>query len=77
MLKHSFNTPDYRANLSVGHHEIIKNLGFNVNLHWQNSFIWEAGFGAGEIPATTTLDAHVSYKVSAIKMYLNLEVQIF
>ncbi len=62
-----FNSPDYRANLSIGHHAIIPNLGFNVNLHWQSSFMWEASFGAGEIPAFTTLDAHISYKVSAIK----------
>jgi iron complex outermembrane receptor protein len=62
-----FNSPEYRANLSVGHHAIIPNLGFNVNFHWQSSFIWQASFGAGEIPAFTTLDAHISYKVSAIK----------
>ncbi len=62
-----FNTPDYRANLSIGHPEITRNLGFNVNLHWQNSFWWESGFGAGEIPAATTIDAHVAYKVPAIK----------
>ncbi|OFY61246.1 MAG: hypothetical protein A2V50_03060, partial [Bacteroidetes bacterium RBG_19FT_COMBO_42_10] len=37
-----FNSPDYRANLSIGHHAIIPNLGFNVNFHWQNSFMWEA-----------------------------------
>jgi iron complex outermembrane recepter protein len=67
-----FNTPDYRANLSIGHHEIIRNLGFNVNFHWQNSFIWESGFGAAEIPATITLDAHVSYKISAIKTVIKL-----
>jgi len=67
-----FNTPDYRVNLSIGHHEIIKNLGFNVNLHWQNSFLWEAGFGAGKIPAATTLDAHVSYKVTSINMMLKM-----
>jgi hypothetical protein len=67
-----FNTPDYRANLSVGHHEIIRNVGFNVNLHWQNSFIWQAGFGTGEIPATTNLDAHVSYKMQAIKTVLKV-----
>jgi iron complex outermembrane receptor protein len=63
-----FNTPDYRANLSIGHNEIIRKMGFNVNFHWQNSFIWESAFGAGEIPANITLDAHVSYKVTAIKM---------
>jgi outer membrane receptor protein involved in Fe transport len=63
-----FNTPDYRANLSIGHNEIIRKMGFNVNFHWQNSFIWESGFGAAEIPSAINLDAHVSYKVTAIKM---------
>jgi hypothetical protein len=67
-----FNTPEYRANLSVGHHAIIPNLGFNVNLHWQNSFLWEVSFGNGEIPATTTIDAHVSYKVPKIKTTFKL-----
>ncbi|MBK8882566.1 MAG: carboxypeptidase-like regulatory domain-containing protein [Bacteroidales bacterium] len=67
-----FNSPDYRANLSVGHHAIIPNLGFNLNLHWQNGFLWESGFGAGYIPAFTTLDAHVAYKVSAIKTTFKL-----
>jgi iron complex outermembrane receptor protein len=67
-----FNSPDYRANLSVGHHAIIPNLGFNLNLHWQNGFLWESGFGAGYIPAYTTVDAHVSYKVSSIKTTFKL-----
>jgi hypothetical protein len=62
-----FNSPEYRANLSIGHHAIIPNLGFNVNFHWQSGFLWEAGFGAADIPAFTTLDAHISYKLSAIK----------
>ncbi len=67
-----FNTPDYRANISVGHHAVLPNLGFNINFHWQNSFVWEGGFGAGEIPAFTTLDAHVSYKLSSIKTTIKL-----
>lgn len=67
-----FNTPDYRANLSIGHPQISKNLGFNVNLHWQNSFWWESGFGAGEIPAATTLDAHISYNVPVIRTLFKL-----
>ena len=62
-----FNTPEYRANLSVGHHAVIPNVGFNVNFHWQNSFVWEGGFGAGKIPATSNLDAHVSYRLAPIK----------
>ena len=67
-----FNSPDYRTNLSVGHHAIIPNLGFNLNFHWQNSFLWESAFGAGQIPAYSTLDAHVSYKVPAIKTTFKL-----
>jgi hypothetical protein len=67
-----FNSPAYRANLSVGHHAIIPNLGFNINLHWQSNFLWESGFGAGYIPAFTTLDAHISYKVAAIKTTFKL-----
>jgi hypothetical protein len=67
-----FNTPEYRANLSVGHHAIIPNLGFNVNVHWQSSFLWEGSFGAGQIPANTTIDAHVSYKVPTIKTTFKL-----
>jgi len=67
-----FNSPEYRTNLSVGHHAIIPNLGFSLNFHWQNSFLWESGFGAGQIPAYSTLDAHVSYKVPAIKTTFKL-----
>jgi hypothetical protein len=62
-----YNTPEYRANLSVGHHAILPKVGFNVNFHWQNSFIWEGGFGAGKIPTTANLDAHISYKLAPIK----------
>jgi outer membrane receptor protein involved in Fe transport len=67
-----YNTPDYRVNFSIGHHAIIPKLGFNVNIHWQNGFLWEASFGAGEIPAFTTVDAHVSYKVSKINIVFKL-----
>ncbi len=67
-----FNTPDYRANVSLGHHAILPNLGFNVNFHWQNNFLWEAAFGAAEIPAFSTLDAHVAYKIRKIKTVVKL-----
>ncbi len=67
-----FNTPEYRANLSISHFAILPNLGFNINFHWQGKFMWEASFGAGEIPAFTTLDAQVSYKVSAMKTTIKI-----
>jgi hypothetical protein len=67
-----FNTPDYRANITIGHHRIIKNLGFNVNMHWQNSFYWQGTFGAGKKPATTTIDAHIAYKIPAMKTVIKI-----
>ena len=59
----NYNTPEYRTNISIGHNRIIKNLGFNVNFHWQSAFTWEGNFGTGDIPAYATLDAHVTYKM--------------
>jgi hypothetical protein len=67
-----FNSPDYRTNFSVGHHAILPDLGFNVNFHWQSSFLWESGFGAGNIPAYTTIDANVSYRIQTIKTTFKL-----
>jgi hypothetical protein len=67
-----FNSPEYRTNVSVGHHAILPNLGFNLNFHWQSSFLWEAGFGAGNIPAYSTLDANVFYRLPSIKTTFKL-----
>ncbi len=62
-----YNTPDYRLNLGVGKRNFLKDISFNVNGRWQNSFLWESTFGVGTIPAYFTLDAQVSYKVKSMK----------
>ncbi len=62
-----FNTPDYRLNLGVGKENIVKNLSANINWRWQNSFYWESTFGDGEIPAFSTLDMMISYRIPRIK----------
>lgn len=67
-----YNTPEYRANLSIAHPRIFNNLGFAVNFHWQSGFLWESGFGAGDIPAYYTLDAHISYALPRIHSTLKL-----
>jgi len=67
-----YNTPEYRANLSVAHPRIITHLGFAVNFHWQNGFLWESGFGAGDIPAFSNLDGHISYSLPRINTTLKL-----
>jgi outer membrane receptor protein involved in Fe transport len=67
-----YNTPEYRANLSIAHPRIYKQLGFAINYHWQSSFLWESGFGAGDIPAFSTLDMHISYALPRIHTTLKL-----
>ncbi|WP_020527869.1 TonB-dependent receptor [Flexithrix dorotheae] len=67
-----FNTPDYRINFGIANREVAKNIGFNLNWRWQNDFVWESPFGVGNIPAYSTLDGQVSYKISKIKTYVKL-----
>lgn len=68
----NYNTPEYRTNISIGHNRIVKNLGFNVNFHWQSAFTWEGSFGTGEIPAYATVDAHVTYRIPTINTSIKL-----
>jgi len=67
-----YNTPEYRANLSIAHPQIIARLGFAFNFHWQSGFLWESGFGAGDIPAFSTIDGHISYALPRINTTLKL-----
>ncbi len=67
-----FNTPDYRFNLSLGNRHLIKNLGFNINFRWQNTFLWQSNFGISEIPAYSTLDAQINYKIHKLKSVIKI-----
>lgn len=62
-----FNTPKHRVKGSVGSQELFKNFGFNVNVRWSDSYLWQSNFGDGMIPEVTVLDAQISYAVPAIK----------
>ena len=59
-----FNTPKFRLNTGISNAGIGKNkkAGFNVVLHWQDSFMWEGDFANGPIDAYSTVDAQVNYK---------------
>ncbi len=71
----SYNTPEYRTNLSFSNREVIDNLGFNITWRWQDAFFWEASFGKGVIPAFSTVDAQISYKITSLKSILKLGAQ--
>ncbi|MEM9897174.1 MAG: hypothetical protein AAF789_12470, partial [Bacteroidota bacterium] len=68
----NFNTPNYRFNLSFGNRRLTKRLGFNVNYHWQEAFLWESTFGVGIVDAYATLDAAFTYSLPKIESILTI-----
>ncbi|HEY6953859.1 MAG TPA: TonB-dependent receptor [Flavisolibacter sp.] len=62
-----FNTPQWTTNLSIGNREIVKNLGFNVVLRWQESFLWESPLVTGTIPAYSVVDAQITVRFPKLK----------
>ncbi|MES2730231.1 MAG: TonB-dependent receptor [Bacteroidota bacterium] len=71
-LEESFNTPQWITNISLGNQEVIKNVGFNLTWHWQDTFLWQSSLGTGMVPAYHNLDAQVSLKVPQAKLLLKV-----
>ncbi len=67
-----FNTPENKINISFKNRKLTENLGFNITLRYQDEFTWESSFGRGQVPAFTTIDAQVSYKLKSIKSVVKL-----
>jgi len=71
-LLNDFNTPKVRFSLNAGNKNVYKNIGFNIMYRWQDSFYWFSTFGAGDVPAFSTLDAQINYKIPAAKAMVKL-----
>lgn len=67
-----FNTPMHKFNLGMEGKRIWKDLGFNVNFRWSDTYLWESPFGDGQIPAYFTLDGQINYEIKPA--YLTLAV---
>ncbi len=70
-----FNTPEHKTNLSFGNRKVTERLGFNVTWRWQAEFLWQSSFtipANGMVPAYSTLDAQISYKIPDIKSVLKI-----
>ncbi len=67
-----FNTPEWFTNISFGNREVVKNFGFNIVWHWQQSFYWQNLFGNGTVPAYSTVDAQVTLQVPKWKSSFKL-----
>ena len=67
-----FNTPEHKVKFQFGHTDLFENFGFNVNVRWQDEFLWESTFHDGIVDARTVLDAQVNYKIPSIKSVFKL-----
>ncbi|MCH8547959.1 MAG: TonB-dependent receptor [Balneolaceae bacterium] len=62
-----FNTPEHKVNVSLGNRRVTDNLGFNLTWRWQDEFDWTSSFANGTVPAVSTFDAQVSYRVPDLR----------
>jgi iron complex outermembrane recepter protein len=67
-----FNTPRNRYSIGIGSREVTRNVGFNINYRYQESFLWESSYGKATMPAYGVLDAQINYKISSIKTMVKL-----
>ncbi|MCC5905398.1 MAG: TonB-dependent receptor [Balneolaceae bacterium] len=58
-----FNTPEHKVNFSIGNRRLTDRLGFNLIWRWQDEFEWTSTFANGTVPAVSTLDAQVTWRV--------------
>lgn len=63
----NFNSPNHKVKASFGNTELFKNVGFNINYRWTDSYLWQASFADGEIPSYSVLDAQVNFAVPTMK----------
>lgn len=67
-----FNTPEHKFNIKFENRKVTKNVGFSTTWRWQEGFEWQSSFVSGKVPAYSTLDAQLSYKMSKLKSVVKL-----
>jgi hypothetical protein len=58
-----FNTPNNRYTLSLENRNLAGNLGFKITNRWSEEFLWEAGFGNGQIDSYNVTDVQFTYTI--------------
>ncbi len=67
-----FNTPEHKVKVQFGKTDLFENFGFNINLRWQDEYLWESTFMDATIEGRTVLDAQINYSVPSIKSIFKL-----
>ncbi|RKE98592.1 TonB-dependent receptor-like protein [Ichthyenterobacterium magnum] len=63
----NFNTPEHKVKASFGKTNLFKDFGFNVAWRWSDTYVWEATFASGVVPAFHVIDAQINYRVKSLK----------
>ena len=63
-----FNTPENTYKISLGKENLFKNVGFGLNFRHYDSYLWEASFRDGTIPARDLLDAQLTYRLKNLSV---------
>ncbi len=66
-FKPFFNTPKHSVKAQFGHERLFKNFGFNTNLRWQDTFLYQTRFANTILDARFVLDAQLNYAIPSIK----------
>ncbi|NNF33392.1 MAG: TonB-dependent receptor, partial [Saprospiraceae bacterium] len=69
-----FNTPTTKINIGLFNRKFLDNFSFGANFKYQNEFYWFGSFGEGTIPAFSTVDAQISYKLKSAKSMIKAGV---
>lgn len=67
-----FNTPEHKVKIQFGKQELFENFGFNVNVRWQDEYLWESTFMDATIDGRTVIDAQINYAVPSMKSVFKL-----
>ena len=67
-----FNTPEHKFKFQFGKTDLFKNFGFNVNVRWQDEYLWESTFHNALIDSRTVLDAQINYSIPKWKSLIKL-----
>ncbi len=69
-----FNTPRHKFNLGLDGQALNKQLSYNLNYRWAQSFTYESTFATGPVRATRIVDAQAGYTVPRLNTTLQAGV---
>jgi iron complex outermembrane receptor protein len=71
-LEDGFNTPEWIYNVSVSKKNLIKNLDATLAYRWQSDYYSQTFLVNGQVPAYSSLDAQVTYRITSLKSLIKV-----